>query len=93
MILMRERISATDVARNLSDVLNRVRYKGESFLIVRNGEEAGVLSPVSEGSPKTLRELVGVVREIGSPDEDFASDLEAVRRESPSLPDEPWPSS
>jgi len=90
---MRERISATDVARNLSEVLNRVRYKGDSFLIVRNGEEAGLLSPVSEGRPKTLRELVRVVRELGSPDDRFASDLEAIRRGSPSLPEGPWPSS
>lgn len=90
---MRERLSATDFARNLSDVLNRVRYKGESFLIVRNGEEAGLLSPVSEGTPKTLRELVRLVRELGSPDDDFASDLETIRHEQQSLPEDPWPSS
>lgn len=93
MFHMRQRISATDVARNLSDVLNRVRYKGESFLIVRNGEEAGLLSPVSEGKPKTLRQLVGLMREMGSPDDEFASDLEAIRREQQSLPEDPWPSS
>lgn len=90
---MSERISATEVARNFSDLLNRVRYRGESFLIVRNGEEAGMLSPVSEGQPTTLRELAETLREQGLPDEEFASDLEAIRRESPDLPDRSWPSS
>lgn len=90
---MREKISATEAARSFSDVLNRVRYKGESFVILRNGEEAGLLSPVSEGTPKTLRELVGLVRELGFPDDRFADDLEAIRREAPPLPEGPWPSS
>jgi prevent-host-death family protein len=39
------RITATELARNLSDVLNRVRYRGESFEIVRNGEIVAELRP------------------------------------------------
>lgn len=90
---MPRHITATEAARNLSDVLNRVRYGGESFVIVRNGEEVGVLVPLSTGPPRTLAELVQLVEAAGFPDDRFAADLEAVRREAPALPEAPWPSS
>ncbi|MFN0071262.1 MAG: type II toxin-antitoxin system prevent-host-death family antitoxin [Chloroflexota bacterium] len=32
------KITATELARNLSDVLNRARYRGEHFIVERNGE-------------------------------------------------------
>jgi prevent-host-death family protein len=35
---METRISATEAARRFSDVLNRVRYKGEEFLVERSGQ-------------------------------------------------------
>lgn len=87
---MRERISATAAARSFSDLLNRVRYKGDSFVIVRNGEEVGLLEPVSGKRPKTFNELVEMIRTMGPPDEDFARDLEAIRSSQPALPEDPW---
>ena len=36
---METRITPTELARSLSDVLNRVRYRGERFRIERNGEQ------------------------------------------------------
>ena len=32
------RITATEASRNFSDILNRARYRGESFEVVRGGE-------------------------------------------------------
>ena len=90
---MSERITATEAVRNFSDVLNRVRYQGRTFLILRNGEEVGVLSPVSQQPRTTFRELVRKVRKLGLPDEDFASDLESIRREGSKPPEDPWASS
>lgn len=89
---MRERISATDAARRFSDILNRVRYKGDSFVIVRNGEEVGRLEPVSGKRPKTFNELVEMIRTKGPPDADFARDLEEIHHSQPALPEDPWPS-
>lgn len=88
---MTERISATMAARNFSELLNRVHYKGDSFVIIRNGEEVGRLEPVPARPRKTLRELVERVRELGPPDEDFARDLEEIHQRQPPLPDDPWP--
>lgn len=87
---MRERISATAAARSFSDLLNRVRYKGDSFVIVRNGEEVGRLEPISPKRPKTFNEFVEMIRTMGPPDEDFARDLEEIRRSQPALPEDPW---
>ena len=31
-------ISATELSRRMSDILNRVKYRGERFVVQRNGE-------------------------------------------------------
>ena len=79
---METRITATELARSLSDVLSRVRYMEESFVIVRNGEPVAVLTPAdSSGPPEgmTLRELAASMRGIPMPGDGFADDLEAIR--------------
>jgi len=52
-----------------------------------------MLEPISDGKPKTLRQLIELVKEMGPPDDDFVSDLEKIRRQQPSQPRDPWPSS
>jgi prevent-host-death family protein len=51
-------ISATDLARGLSDVLNRVRYRGERFIIDRNGEPTALLAPIEPPAAITMREFI-----------------------------------
>lgn len=86
---MEHRISATELARSLGDVLARVRYRGDTFVVERNGDAVARVTPVAEGSPTTLREAFAVWRAAGPPDADFAAALEAVDRlDWP--PDEPW---
>jgi prevent-host-death family protein len=74
------RITATELARNLSDILNRVRYKGERFVVTRNGEEIARLDPRPEHRRMTLAELVDVVRSAPRPDPKFWEDVEEARR-------------
>lgn len=90
---MGHNISATEAARNFSKLLNRVRYGQESFVIVRGGEKVGRLSPVSEGAPKTVGEVLDLIDEMGLPDDDFVCDLEALRSQVSGLPADPWRSS
>lgn len=86
---MEHRISATELARSLGDVLARVRYRGDTFVVERNGDAVARVTPVAEGSPTTLREAFAVWRAAGPPDADFAETLEAVDRlDWP--PDGPW---
>jgi|GEM_PF-565142 len=47
--------SATDVARNFSEYVSRVNYKGERFVLVKGGKEVAELKPVPKG--RRLSEL------------------------------------
>jgi len=46
--------------------------------------------PVPASRPKTLRELVEMVRAMGPPDDDFADDLQKIHRNQPPMPEDPW---
>jgi len=85
------RISSTELARNLSDILNRARYKGEQFIIQRNGETVATLGPATK--PITWREFVEWWVN-NRPDDKFADDLEAIHAEMNQPLTEPpeWPS-
>jgi prevent-host-death family protein len=85
-------VTATEAARRFSDLLNRVRYERETFVIVRGGEEVGVLSPAAAPRPVTLGELVERLRSLGLPDERFAEDIAEIQAEQPPMGETPWPS-
>jgi prevent-host-death family protein len=83
------KITATELARNLSDILNRVRYKGERFVIERNGESVATLEP----PPKrmTIEQFVEFLRTLPRADDRFADDLEEIRRSQGALrPPRAW---
>jgi len=83
------RITATQASRSFSDVLNRVAA-GEEVEVTRAGAPVAVIGP-----PKTRMVSAERFRELLTsaphPDEDFASDVRAVRK-SAGPPGEPWPS-
>jgi antitoxin (DNA-binding transcriptional repressor) of toxin-antitoxin stability system len=84
------RLSATKVAREFSAVVNRISA-GEEIEVVRNGV------PVVEMRPPTAGRLISaarwdeLMRSIPSPDDDFARDVEAARKEI-GTPFDSWPS-
>lgn len=83
------RISATELARNVGDVLGRIRYRGDSFLVERNGQAVARVVPVVERPTASLGEVIGGWSSAGSPEPDFARDLEAVATvDRP--PEDPW---
>jgi antitoxin (DNA-binding transcriptional repressor) of toxin-antitoxin stability system len=86
---MEHRISATDLARNLGDVLGRVRYRNDTFIVERNGDAVARLSPLATASPTTLGEAFRAWRAVGGADPDFAADLERVGSLD-QIPDDPW---
>jgi prevent-host-death family protein len=83
------RLSATDVARHFSEVLNRVAA-GEEIEITRAGAPVAVLT-----RPRRRYVSVGRLREIVETappaDDNFVADLDAIRKES-GVPESPWPS-
>ncbi len=84
-------ITATELARGLSDVLNRVRYQGEHFVIERNGEPIGAIVPVRSTHSATLRDLAHYMDGVPSAGADFADDLEATQASQPRSEPIPWP--
>ena len=88
----KKRISSTELARSIGDVLNRVRYRGESFIIERNGKAIALLSPPPSPVKKSLREVLGPWLEARRADPQWGDLLEEVGREDRPLAN-PWESS
>lgn len=80
-------ITATQLSKNLVDVLNRVRYRGERFTVSRNGEPIAMLGPSEAPMGITLRELAAQIGDVPLPDESFGNDIEIMRRSL--APEEP----
>ncbi len=80
-------MTATEVARNFSDVLNRVAA-GEEIEIVRNGATVAVIAPPEAPviSAARARELFAAAPPV---DPEFARDLAEIRG-GVGPPDVPW---
>ena len=85
-------ITATEAARKFSDLLNRVRYRGETFRIVRSGEEVAQLTAAPSHSETSLRALVSKLQAVRTDDPDFADDLERIQAEQLTLGEGLWDS-
>lgn len=77
---MESRISATELARKLGDVLGRIRYRGESFVVERNGEAVAKLTPIPLGTAGTAHDGLRAWLSTGEDVGDFGADLERVNR-------------
>lgn len=82
-------VTATEAGRNFSDLLNRVRYRGESFDVVRGGEVVARLVPAT-AKRATVGALFALVREFGPVDDSFATDLEEIQNSQLPAPVDPW---
>lgn len=83
------RISATEASRSFSELLNRVRYRGESFVVERAGEPVCRISPAAP-TGATLSTLVQLLEAGPRPDKGFAQALEEIIDAQPTLPPDPW---
>ena len=89
---MAKAISATEVVRKFSEILNSVNYRGKSFMIVRRGNPVALISPF-ESLPKRkplreLKELVKSLPRLGDEAERFKKDLKEIRKYQRTLPKE-----
>jgi antitoxin (DNA-binding transcriptional repressor) of toxin-antitoxin stability system len=86
---MELRITATELARRLGDILGRIRFRGDSFVVERNGEPVARIGPVPTGGAGSLAEVFRAWVEAGPGDPSFADDLERVER-ADRPPRNPW---
>jgi prevent-host-death family protein len=80
-------ITATELARNLSDVLNRVKYRGETYVIERNGERVATLTPPTPKA-RTAAELIRRIGHWRMP-EGLGEDVEQALGSIEGLPEPP----
>lgn len=85
-------LTATQLARSLSDVLNRVQYKGERFVIERNGQVVARIHPSTElRKGPTLAEFVEALRQGPRLDPEFLDELEEIQANQPPAQVYEWP--
>ena len=76
---MEHTIRATDLARNLGDVLSKVRYLRDSFVVKRNGKPVARVVPIEpETKQATLGEALTIWCNGATDDPTFADDLDLV---------------
>jgi len=87
---MEKIVSATEAVRKFSDILNSIRYRGESYTIVRGGKPVASISPIgTPGKKKLLRELKELAKNmppLGEEADRFGQDLKEIRKHQPSIP-------
>lgn len=84
------RLSATEVAREFSTVVNRIGA-GEEIEVVRNGVPVVQMRPISPDRMVSAARWRELMDSAPTPDEDFARDVEAGR-EAVGPPSGAWPS-
>ena len=88
---MPKRISSTEAARSFSDVVARVRYRGEEFVVEKGGEAVCKISPVGQGATKsTIADLLALLENVPPPDEGFKDTVREAVRKQPKAPRSPW---
>ena len=90
IFVMTTRISATEAVRTFSDLLNRIRYRGEEFVIERAGEPICRMTPAAAPGRLTLRELAALLRDMPNADAGYASAVRRAVRSQGRLPRTPW---
>jgi antitoxin (DNA-binding transcriptional repressor) of toxin-antitoxin stability system len=87
---MTARVSATEAVRTFSDLLNRIRYRGEEFVVERAGEPVCRMTPAAPTKRLSLRDLASLLREMPEPDAGYASDVRRAARSQGRPPRSPW---
>ena len=86
-------ISVTELARNLTDYINRVVYRGERFRVTRGRRTVAELHPLPTG--RSLADLPDLLHSLPHlPADDvraFASDIDRSRESLPGIDTrDPW---
>lgn len=88
---MEHRIAASLLVRRLADVLGRVRYRGDTFLVERHNVPIARIVPAEGLDLPPLRDAARAWMHTGDGDASFADDLERVAM-ADRPPRNPWDS-
>ena len=84
-------VSATPTARSFSELLDRVCYRGENFVIERGGE---LVCEMSRVKPPhfTGADFLSLIRSLPKPDRRFWDAVKEATRQRRAVPESPWES-
>ncbi len=88
---MEHRVSSQELLEKLGEILSRVRDRGDSFVVERDGDPVARIVPLGEKAAVSLREAFTAWRGVGAPEPGFADDLERVGA-ADRAPANPWAS-
>jgi hypothetical protein len=89
----RARVSATEAARNFSELLNRVRYRRQSFLVERGGQAVCEIRPVYETTGFTGADLARLLKALPRAPETYVDAVEDILDRQPPAEETRWPRS
>ena len=84
------RLSATEVARRFSDVVNRVRYQNEIVIVERGKQPVCEIGPVEAAPCFTGADLVALLRSLATPGEAYLQAVEEGIRSQPRAEKTRW---
>jgi antitoxin (DNA-binding transcriptional repressor) of toxin-antitoxin stability system len=79
-------LSDTEAVRTFSDLLKRIQYRGEEFVVERAGEPVCRMTPAAPIKRLSFRDLAALLREIPKPDAGSAADVRSAARSQGRLP-------
>ena len=86
---MKTRVTATEAARKFSEILNRVAYKGETFIVERSGQVVCEIAPV-RGKKFTAKDFAEMIKSVPRPDDQYFDDVEEVIKNRQPVAPSPW---
>lgn len=86
---MKSHISATQAARSFSELMNRLRYRGESLIVERGGKPICEILPARP--PRfSGAELANLLRSLPKPDEEYLAVVEDLIAKQPTVAESGW---
>lgn len=83
---MESHISVAEAAETFSDVVERVRSRGDVFVVECEGEPICRIAPVVPAR-RTVRDLVRLLQEAPRPDDAYLDAVTEITQNQPTLPE------
>jgi len=87
---MKTKVTATEAARKFSEIVSRVAYKGETFLVERGGRLVCEIAPVGNHNSFTAADFAEMIKSAPKPDDEYFDDVEEVIRNRQPVAPSPW---
>lgn len=88
---MESHISVAEATETFPEVIERVRSRGDVFVVEYEGEPICRIAPVAPAR-RTARDLVRLLQEGPRPDDAYLDAVAEIAQNQPTLPETPWES-